>query len=61
MAWLAEGRMLATGKTGSLYLVTGKRVRDVRQEQEGRLQALTDEPAAACCGSFHNNRPHPAP
>jgi glucose/arabinose dehydrogenase len=29
MAWLADGRMLVTGKKGSLHLVTGKRVEEV--------------------------------
>jgi len=32
MTWLADGRMLVTGKKGSLHLVEGKRVREVAVE-----------------------------
>ena len=32
MAWLADGRMLVTGKKGTLHLVEGKRVQDVPVE-----------------------------
>jgi glucose/arabinose dehydrogenase len=32
MAWLADGRILVTGKKGSLHLVSGKRVEDVPVE-----------------------------
>ena len=32
MAWLADGRMLVTGKKGTLHLVTGKRVENIAIE-----------------------------
>ena len=32
MAWLADGRMLVTGKKGTLHLVDGKRVQDIPVE-----------------------------
>ncbi|QOY95082.1 PQQ-dependent sugar dehydrogenase [Massilia sp. UMI-21] len=32
MAWLADGRMLVTGKKGTLHLVDGKRVQDIALE-----------------------------
>jgi len=39
MAWLADGRMLVTGKAGTLHLVSGKQVTDVPIET---LPALMD-------------------